>query len=166
MPRPLKVLILIAAAASAGAGVLWVKYDDWVRIPQARQPVRDLMKDPDSTKFRAESLESDGWLCGELNSKNEYGAYVGFKKFMSNKKGGKIFLQDMSLSEISDKESTDDFLARLTKETKVLQRENESRKNGGPIISFSQRERDAIVAREMFDDKWRDNCRSSPLPEK
>ena len=166
MHRPLKVLILIAAAASAGAGVLWVKYDDWIRIPRARQPVRDLMKDPDSTKFRAESLESDGWLCGELNSKNEYGAYVGFKKFMSNKKGGKIFLQDMSLNEISAKGSTEDFLVRLTKETKILQRENESRENGGPIIRFSQRERDAIVAQEIFDDKWRDNCRSSTLPER
>ena len=166
MHRPVKILILIAAAASAGAGVLMVKYDDWISIPRARQPVRDLMKDPDSTKFRAESLESDGWLCGELNSKNEYGAYVGFKKFMSNKKGGKIFLQDMSLSEISDKESSDDFLARLAKETKVLQRENESRQNGSPIISFSQRERDAIVAQEIFADKWRDNCRSSTLPER
>ena len=166
MHQPLKVLILIAVAASAGAGALWVKYDDWISIPRARQPVRDLMKDPDSTQFRAETLESDGWLCGELNSKNEYGAYTGFKKFMSNKKGGKIFLQDMSLNEISTRESTDDYLARLNKEIKILQRENESREKSGPIIRFSQRELDAIVAQEIFNDKWRDNCRSSTLPER
>lgn len=164
MHRPLKVLILIAAATSAG--VLWFKYDDWIKIPRARQPVRDLMKDPDSTKFRAESLESDGWLCGELNSKNEYGAYVGFKRFMSNKKGGKFFIDDMQLNELINDGSSAEVLYRLRKESEILQREIESRKSGSTIINFSQRERDKIVAGEIFKDKWRDNCRSSILPEK
>ncbi|KAB8306096.1 hypothetical protein EH228_17540 [Erwinia endophytica] len=54
---------------------------------------RDLastLKDPDSVKFRGVRFIEDigtkpsyksGYVCGELNAKNSYGAYVGFQPF-------------------------------------------------------------------------------------
>lgn len=41
------------------------------------------LRDPDSVQFRNERLTGAGWLCGEMNGKNAYGAYTGFSRFMS-----------------------------------------------------------------------------------
>lgn len=47
------------------------------------------LKDPDSAKFRNIFISAKGWpkagnrtVCGEINSKNSYGAYVGFIPFI------------------------------------------------------------------------------------
>ena len=37
--------------------------------------------DPKAVEFRNVSFESDVIMCGEVNGKNRYGAYAGFKKF-------------------------------------------------------------------------------------
>lgn len=47
---------------------------------------RDL-KDPDSAKFRAVSINRSGGafvVCGELNAKNSYGGYVGYERFAAS----------------------------------------------------------------------------------
>nr|WP_279090155.1 hypothetical protein [Comamonas thiooxydans] len=65
-------------------------------VHQHRQLVASGMKDPDSVKFRNEKL-TGGWtlatskLCGEVNSKNSYGAYSGFVMFASDS-GGRPYL--------------------------------------------------------------------------
>ncbi len=51
---------------------------------EARAYIANTLKDPESTQFRNEVFK-DNVLCGELNSKNSYGAYVGFKKFISGR---------------------------------------------------------------------------------
>ena len=48
--------------------------DNWKRS------VASLMVDPDSTKFRNTRKSTLGY-CGEINSKNKFGGYVGFKRF-------------------------------------------------------------------------------------
>jgi hypothetical protein len=44
------------------------------------------LKDVDSAKFRDVFLSKDPkgiiWVCGEVNSKNSYGAYAGFERFI------------------------------------------------------------------------------------
>lgn len=40
------------------------------------------LKDPMSVQFKDLRLGKDGTLCGELNAKNAYGGYTGFKPFM------------------------------------------------------------------------------------
>lgn len=162
MPKIRSSILIPLVAAIAGLSIFWIKYEEWIKIPQAREPVRALMKDPDSTQFKADYLEGDGWLCGELNAKNEYGAYVGFKRFMSNAKGGKIYIDGMgALGNQHDAESTGEMIARLDKEIKLLKQSNESRLNGGPILKYSQQERDTIVAQWIFNNKWAENCPSS-----
>lgn len=46
------------------------------------QLVRDRMKDPSAVQFRALHVGASGALCGEMNAKNSYGGYVGFKPFV------------------------------------------------------------------------------------
>lgn len=62
-------------------------------IAKAQQAVAGSLKDPDSAKFRNVAVKDFGSLkvvCGEVNGKNSYGGYVGFKRFVSGINSGTI----------------------------------------------------------------------------
>lgn len=71
----------------------------------AKETIKNAMKDPGSTEFRSlrnlKNSLGDTYVCGEVNSKNSYGGYVGFKGFAY--KPGK-FVIDGSFEEPSDAE--------------------------------------------------------------
>lgn len=46
-----------------------------------------LLRDPDSAQFRNLRLLANHSVCGEVNSKNGFGGYVGFKPFFSDQFG-------------------------------------------------------------------------------
>jgi len=55
-----------------------------------QEALRQHLKDPDSGKFRnvyfvrgdkTSGLSKEGFVCGEVNAKNAFGAYVGFSRF-------------------------------------------------------------------------------------
>ena len=51
-------------------------------LTDGKRSLAEHMKDPDSVKFRnLITSESGSVLCGEVNAKNSYGGYVGFKRF-------------------------------------------------------------------------------------
>lgn len=87
MKSKLVAIIAAVGVVLTAAVVLAVKYDDWFVTPKVIQAKRGYamqqMRDPDTVQFRGERLTQGGWLCGELNGKNGYGAYTGFKRFMS-----------------------------------------------------------------------------------
>jgi hypothetical protein len=66
----------------------------WHLIPQMREIVLAGLTDPDSAKFRNESIKWKNLrpvaLCGEVNTKNRMGGYVGYKKFAVTGEGGKL----------------------------------------------------------------------------
>lgn len=65
--------------------------------------VRDQLKDPGSAKFRnLKVIEGAGILCGEVNAKNAFGAYVGFRKFAFNKPTGELEFLDEEKSNAID----------------------------------------------------------------
>lgn len=66
-------LMVLAGLALAGCG----KSD----IDRAREAVAEQLTDPSSAQFRNEWSKKDGWVCGEVNSKNAMGGYVGFKRY-------------------------------------------------------------------------------------
>ncbi len=61
-------------------------------ISLAMQAVRDQMKDPESAKFRNLTSSRNSNVCGEVNAKNSYGGYVGFKRFLAL--NGVVFMDD------------------------------------------------------------------------
>ncbi len=67
-------ILIIAALALSGCG------------GQAKQAVRDLMRDPDSAQFKdVKQCPSDPEVWqGKANGKNSFGAYVGFRPFLSD----------------------------------------------------------------------------------
>jgi len=56
-------------------------------IRDAQNRVRSMMKDPDSIKFKNVKNYKNNVVCGKLNSKNSYGAYTGYKSFISTPDG-------------------------------------------------------------------------------
>ena len=70
--------------------------DDW------QQSVAQLMIDPDSAQFRNTKNASTFGYCGEVNGKNTFGGYVGFKEFHAFKErsGDWVMTTDPPLVEI------------------------------------------------------------------
>lgn len=61
-------------------------------IAKVKHEILESLKDPDSAKFRRITVSSDGsMVCGEVNSKNAMGGYVGFKKFVNIEDKGNDF---------------------------------------------------------------------------
>lgn len=65
------------------------KPDEKKAIELGKKQVADLMKDPESAKFRDVIFRLDkddgdlvsGYVCGQINGKNAYGAYGGYSPF-------------------------------------------------------------------------------------
>jgi len=56
-------------------------------IAKRQSEVAQLLKDPDSAKFRnvyVSEIYSEPIVCGEVNGKNSYGAYAGYTTFMAD----------------------------------------------------------------------------------
>jgi len=67
-------------------------------VKEAKNKITENFKDPDSAKFRNvgvyKAAKGDGELsvCGEVNAKNSYGAYVGYRSFVYG--GGLSAIED------------------------------------------------------------------------
>ena len=62
------------------------------------------MKDPSSVQFRRVEIKmfkGNRIVCGELNAKNSYGGYVGFKKFIAGVSGFLIEKTDNKYPQIT-----------------------------------------------------------------
>lgn len=60
------------------------------RIAQGNVEAR--LKDADSAKFRGQFIGKSGVACGEVNAKNSFGAYIGFKRYVASG-GGLAFIE-------------------------------------------------------------------------
>ena len=54
-------------------------------VGDVERTVADQLKDPDSVEFRYVGLTAESDVCGSFNSKNSYGAYTGYRRFMGFK---------------------------------------------------------------------------------
>ncbi|OFJ47866.1 hypothetical protein BA896_001475 [Janthinobacterium lividum] len=149
----------VAFAAVAGIAVCFAKYNDWVTLPRERELISKYMKDPAATQFRNDRITPDGWLCGEFNSKNEYGAYTGFKRFTSHTKSGAVYVEGLSLITEDDFDrSHEEVIALLDKRIALSTRQIAARGRGEPITKYTEGERNRMAREERFEDRWKDLC--------
>jgi len=52
-------------------------------IENSKAAILSTLKDPRSAVFRNIIVRNDFYVCGEMNAKNSFGGYVGFKKFIN-----------------------------------------------------------------------------------
>lgn len=55
-------------------------------------------KDPFSVKYRNLKVSNRGLYCGEINGKNSYGAYSGFKKFYASEEVADVATDETALA--------------------------------------------------------------------
>jgi hypothetical protein len=83
MQRALVIILILVAGTTQAAPKtktkLPAKPDP---IALAHERVKDMLKDPDSARFRSEFVTHDGTVCGFVNAKNSYGGYGGFKRYI------------------------------------------------------------------------------------
>jgi len=80
-----------------GAGLVFISYGIYQNITGSQEVValhdaiKRQLKDPESAQFRNIMLtrQDNGLACGEVNSKNSLGGYVGFHPFV-RKKGDQL----------------------------------------------------------------------------
>lgn len=83
-------------------------------IEDAKRTVRDKLKDPDSAQFRKVRLvDHDGGkiVCGQVNGKNSFGGYVGYKSFASSPTRATIQSADTTYSLVNDALTTAIYVA-------------------------------------------------------
>jgi hypothetical protein len=55
---------------------------EFSHVEEAKSRVRSMLNDPDSAQFRNVHTKNDGSIAGEVNARNGFGGYVGFKCFL------------------------------------------------------------------------------------
>lgn len=76
---------VIAVGVLAVAAVIWWATAGDLFEPEHikyRSAVSGVLLDPQSAQFRNEKITEGGLYCGEVNSKNRMGGYVGFNRFI------------------------------------------------------------------------------------
>ncbi len=100
--RPIAPAALALTALLAGCGPGGALVD--VPVSRAAPPpsvvaatksmLRERLRDPESARFRRirawRSAAGDVILCGELNARNGFGGYVGYRSFYARWRGGRL----------------------------------------------------------------------------
>ena len=80
------VLVIVFSIISVFV-ISTIIYDNYPKenalITEIKQNIRADLKDPNSAEFRNVFITSVGHICGEVNAKNSFGAYTGFKRFFA-----------------------------------------------------------------------------------
>jgi hypothetical protein len=111
-------------------------------ISGAHQVLSNSLKDPQSAQFRNERLTADSkTLCGEVNGKNGYGGYVGFRPYLFRVATNEAFVSP----------GTPDF------QTLVSYR--------GSIASIAAKQAvDQVADACLFQIEWMEKCLQGPRP--
>ena len=85
----MRILLTCALLAMTVSPALAV--DDFDRIYVAKNTIKEMLKDPDSAEFKDVFVKAKNHngktlhtICGSVNSKNSFGGYTGYQKFVTN----------------------------------------------------------------------------------
>lgn len=143
------VFAAVFVVAAAGVGSHF-SYEHFYLMPKARDAVTKNLRDPNSAQFRNQDFyRKAGRVCGEINSKNAYGAYVGFKRFISTS-SGRYFIEGES-------PSSWDVRSELQQQIELLQEKNAALRKS---LKGDESGMEAFKLRDVriFNETWRDNC--------
>ena len=149
-----KFIIYVSLALIGIASGAAYQYDELFVVPPLRAMISSQMKDPDSAKFRNESLTKSGWLCGEINSKNGLGGYSGFERYISSKDVRYIESQGV-LGRWSDQ----DIIASMDNEIGVLTILSDAKVANPDMDRASKEEIQKMTTKAFFADKWNQICK-------
>lgn len=147
--------MVVAGSAIAAATVYWANYEKWVTIPAAQALIAGQLRDPDSTQFRNSRITKDGWLCGELNSRNGNGGYVGFKKFVSGGKDNTYYLEGHG---VLGERTHEQFIEFMDEQIAVLKIINQRLSQDPSWEQPSKSDQEDMANAQAFEKKWQAMC--------
>jgi hypothetical protein len=78
----MKITIFVLIACLCQAAYSADKKMEKLALTKGKDVVAGQLKDPESARFKNLKAREDGmYLCGEVNAKNSFGGYVGFRRF-------------------------------------------------------------------------------------
>lgn len=150
------VLLTVGVAVFA-----YTKYDEWFKFSILRAYVNDQLKDPSSTMYRNEHLKKSGWLCGELNSKNSSGGYVGFKRYMAGSVDDAYLEEHGHIGVDSTAQVSEMLIEELNVQIKMHEAQIAAHKLGesiGQDLRLSKSDIHELAVKNVFDKKWKQIC--------
>lgn len=153
MNKPLTLCTTVCLSAIIGFGAL--TYQNHATVSRARAAVTENFNDPSSAQFRHDSFHQNGWYCGEVNSKNLEGAYVGFKRYASSGPLGQQFIEGEGLL---GKLTTEDLLNLMAKKIARLKSHNAIRARFPDVRPMPESEVEALARNDIFVEKWTSFC--------
>lgn len=78
------VLVVAGLSIMAAAGIT---LPPWFEMREVQKVVAARLADPDAAQFRNMRKAKFDDVCGEVNGKNRFGAYVGFEPFVAVRLG-------------------------------------------------------------------------------
>lgn len=82
-------IIILSALLTAGC--------ESGEVKKAKETVAHKLKDPASAQFRmiteGKALNGLNAVCGEVNGKNAFGAYSGYRRFITNNSGSTVYIE-------------------------------------------------------------------------
>ena len=76
-----KALVIVGVLAVALGAILLNKPGDSATVKKAKETILSSLRDPSSAEFRNIIEAPEDFVCGEVNAKNAFGAYIGFAAF-------------------------------------------------------------------------------------
>ena len=113
-----RMLVVPAAACLVSLPALAQSKADLAFAKRAKQAAASRMKDPASVQFRTlvvARASGERALCGEINAKNEFGAYVGFRPFIADEDGAKFMADSNDINAVGAGEMTRDLFLTFMK---------------------------------------------------
>lgn len=156
----MKKWLIASVSIVAVALIGYFGYSGW--MSSKRSPMVASLKDPDAAQFRNEHLGKNSNLCGEVNSKNAMGAYVGFTRYISNKKSYAIEGYSVTSFALNDEEKNQYLIRNIEINNSVLKGiiklAKEDRAKGIDFNSPSDLDITDMVNKQAFDELWKQYC--------
>lgn len=70
------------------------RYKNLNTITSSQDVVKDSLKDPSSASFKNNFVSDKSYVCGQVNAKNSFGSYAGYKRYIN--RGGLTLIDDDS----------------------------------------------------------------------
>lgn len=163
--RMMSGILFYLAIAALPLGALWHQY---FRFLPYRSVVASAQKDPESSKFTDERINSGGTYCARVNSKNGYGGYGGAQRVFSDGncfaqfEDGEVHAAPEKKSGVESLQCSNDVSTRRTSLLLDTQIEYLKRKKAELDRPDSARTSEGELRRasseDVFRSKWRDLC--------
>lgn len=113
-----RTLVVTVVACLVSLPALAQSKADLAFAKRAKQVAASRMKDPASAQFRTlvvSRASGERALCGEINAKNAFGAYVGFRPFIADEDGAKFMADSNDVNAVGAGEMTRDLFLTFMK---------------------------------------------------